>query len=541
MFSDRTYNGWRASVLGFSLALTGLSVQAQSAESDGAKPAGLFEPFKVESHQSTGSVTVNGQTIAYQATAGNLIVHPRGWDDVAKDPKSARADSDAGSASAVASMFYVAYMKQGGGNRPIVFMFNGGPGSSSFWLHMGSFGPKRVVVSLDSHTPAAPYSLVNNAYSILDVADVVFIDAPGTGFSRIAGKDAEKAFFGIDQDAYAFSEFITQFLTHTGRWNSPKYIIGESYGTPRAAVLVNLLQNERSVDVNGVVLVSQILNFDLSPDGPSGNPGIDTAYLTSLPTYAATAYYHKKVSPAPASLEDFLKEVEGFALGEYNQALAKGASLSSAERLAVAQKLSHYTGLSVDYILKADLRIDGGEFRQQLMLEDGQAAGRLDTRFSGPLLDPLAQRVNYDPQSTAISSPYVSLYNDYVRKELKMPMDVEFKPSIGTYRTWNWQHSQPGSMGGGNSRQGANVMPDLANAMKTNPNLKVMLHAGYYDLATPFFQGVYELKHLPMPAALQDNIEYQFYESGHMMYAKESSLKTMHDSVAAFISKNASH
>jgi len=540
MFLVQRFPGVKAGVLGLTLALTGLSASAQSAEAEGGKSSGVFEPFKVETRQSTGAVTINGQSLNYQAVAGNLIIHPRGWDDVAKDPKNFKADTDAGSASAVASMFYVAYFKQGGGNRPLVFMFNGGPGSSSFWLHMGSFGPKRVVVSLDTHTPAAPYNLVNNPHSILDVADVVFIDAPGTGFSRIAGKDAEKAFFGIDQDAYAFSEFITQFLTHYGRWNSPKFIIGESYGTPRAAVLVNLLQNERSVDVNGVVLVSQILNFDLSPDGPSGNPGIDTSYVTSLPTYAATAFYHHKVTPTPASLESFIKEAEDFALGEYTHALAKGADLTASEKQAVAQKLSHYTGLSVDYVLKADLRIDGGEFRQELMKNEGKAAGRLDTRFSGPLLEPLAQRVNYDPQSTAISSPYVSLYNDYVRKELKMPIDAEFKPSIGTYRSWNWQHAQPGSMGAG-SRQGANVMPDLANAMKTNPNLKVQLNAGYFDLATPFFQGVYELKHLPIPAELQNNIEYQFYDSGHMMYAKESSLKTMHDAVANFISKNATH
>jgi carboxypeptidase C (cathepsin A) len=509
-------------------------VPATEAKSETAKTdGGRFSPFRVESKTGTGSVTVNGQSIAYQSVAGTLIVHQKGWDDVPKDPK---ADKDP--AEAEASMFYAAYFKQGGGNRPITFLFNGGPGSSTFWLHMGAFGPKRIVANSDRHLPAAPYEIVNNVGSLLDVSDLVFIDAPGTGFSRIAGKEAEKAFYGIDGDANAFADFITQFLTHYNRWNSPKYIFGESYGTPRAAVLVNLLENDRSVDVNGVIMLSQILNFDLSPDGPTGNPGIDLPYQTSLPTFAATAWYHQKVPNRPQSLEAFLAEVEHFALGQYGAALAQGADLPTAERQAVAEKLHAYTGLPVDYILKADLRIDGGEFRQQLKLDDGESTGRLDTRFAGPALDPLAQRAGYDPQSASISSAYVSGYNDYARRELHWGEEHLFKPSISTYRTWNWQHQQPNS-GGANSRQGANTMPDLANAMKVNPSLKVQLHAGYYDLATPFYQGVYEMKHLPVPPALQSNIEYRFYDSGHMVYAKESSLKELHDSVADFIHRTA--
>jgi len=500
-------------------------VKTDASKTDGNR----FSPFKVESKTGSGSVVVNGQTIAYQSVAGTLIVHPKGWDDVPKDPKAEKDATDA-----EASMFYAAYFKQGGGNRPVTFLFNGGPGSSTFWLHMGAFGPKRIVAASDRHLPAAPYEIINNVGSLLDVSDLVFIDAPGTGFSRIAGKDAEKSFYGIDGDAHAFAEFITQFLTKYGRWNSPKYIFGESYGTPRAAVLVNMLENDRSVDVNGVIMLSQILNFDLSPDGPTGNPGIDQPYQTALPTYAATAWYHQKVPGHPPSLEAFLADVERFALGEYATALAQGVDLPAAQRNTVAQKLHDYTGLPVDYILRADLRIDGGEFRQQLKLEDGESTGRLDTRFAGPTLDPLAQRAGYDPQSASISSAYVSGYNDYARRELHWGEDKIFKPSIGTYRTWNWQHQQPNS-NGANSRQGANTMPDLANAMKVNPNLKVQLHAGYYDLATPFFQGVYEMKHLPMPTSLQANIEYRFYDSGHMVYAKESSLKELHDSVADFI------
>jgi carboxypeptidase C (cathepsin A) len=499
---------------------------------------GNFEPFKPESKTSTGSVTVGGQAISYQAIAGTLIVHPKGWDDVLRDPKSEREGSNEGeprNPNAEASMFYVAYFKTGGGSRPVTFLFNGGPGSATLWLHMGAFGPRRVVTSTDAHTPAAPYSLVNNASSLLDVTDLVFIDAPGTGFSRISGKDKEKAFFGIDPDAYAFAEFISEFLSKYGRWNSPKYLFGESYGTPRSAVLINQLESERSIDFNGVILLSQILNFDLSPDRPTGNPGVDLPYQTVLPTYAATAWYHHKLPGEHADLPAFLTEVENFAMGDYGRALAAGSDLPAAERAAIAEKLHEYTGLPVDYILKADLRIDGGEFRQTLQSGDGMTTGRLDTRFAGPDIDPLSQRANYDPQSAALSSAYVSAFNDYARRDLHYGEGEIFKPSIGIFRSWNFQHQQPGQNGPIPSEQGANVMPDLANAMKINPNLKLQLHAGYFDLATPFYQGIYEMHHLPIPASLEANIEYKFYDSGHMVYAKDASLKMLHDNVAAFI------
>jgi len=498
-----------------------------------------FEPFKPEAVTSNGSLTIGGRAMSYQAIAGTLVVHPRGWDDVPRDPNAkATAGEEGGEANptAEASMFYVYYSRAGEGPRPVTFFYNGGPGSSTMWLHMGAFGPHRIVTSTDAHTPAAPYSLVNNAYSLLDATDLVFVDAPGTGFSRIAGKDKEKAFFGLDPDAYAFSEFITQFLTRYGRWNSPKYLFGESYGTPRSAVVVNQLESERSVDLNGVILLSQILSFDLSPDRPTGNPGVDLPYETVLPTYAATAWYHKKLPGEHPNLEALLTEVEQFALGDYARALAAGSELSASERAAIAQKLHEYTGLPLDYIVKADLRIDGGEFRQNLQGEGGLTTGRLDSRFSGPDIDPLSQRAEYDPQSTALSSAYVSAFNDYARKELHYGEGRIFKPSIQTFRTWNFAHQLPGQQGPALSpRQGVNVMPDLANAMKLNPNLKVQLNAGYFDLATPFYQGVYEMHHLPIPPSLQSNIEFRFYDSGHMVYAKDSSLKQLHDNVADFI------
>ncbi len=288
-----------------SVSIAWAEPQAKPADAGGETgDSGKFEPFKPESVMGSGSVSVEGQAIAYQSIAGTLIVHPKGWDDVPRDPKSDKdgaptppGEGEAKNPTAEASMFYVAYFKAGNaGNRPITFVFNGGPGSSSVWLHMGAFGPRRIVTSTDQHTPAAPYSLVNNNYSLLDATDLVFIDAPGTGFSRIAGKDKEKAFFGVDPDAYAFTEFVTQFLTKYGRWNSPKYLFGESYGTTRSAVLINELQSERSIDFNGVILLSQIFAFDLSADRPTGNPGIDLPYQLVLPTYAAGAQGSRRLA-----------------------------------------------------------------------------------------------------------------------------------------------------------------------------------------------------------------------------------------------------
>ncbi|HEY5206886.1 MAG TPA: hypothetical protein VIJ63_20155, partial [Roseiarcus sp.] len=382
------------------------------------KPGGIFQP---ESVSSEGQVTVEGQRIAYRAVAGTIVVHPKGWDDsIAKAVEAETNDKGKEAAAganptAEASVFYVAYFKNGvpSRDRPITFFYNGGPGSSTVWLHMGAFGPRRVVTADDTHTPAAPYSLVENAYSLLDSTDLVFIDAPGTGFSRIAGKDKEKAFWGVDPDAHAFSEFILQFLSKYGRWNSPKYLFGESYGTPRSAVVINELETADDVDFNGVILLSQILNFDLSADGPQFNPGTDGAYVAALPTYAATAWYHNLLPGGrPGELEPFLKQVEAFASGDYAQALQAGSELDPARRQAIAEQMAKYTGLTAAYILKADLRVDGGMFEKMLQDQDGLTTGRLDTRFSGPDMDPLSKEADYDPQSASISSAYVSAFND---------------------------------------------------------------------------------------------------------------------------------
>ncbi|MGE5185043.1 MAG: S10 family peptidase [Acidobacteriota bacterium] len=508
-----------------------LAAPPQAAKSDKDKDrdakAKVEEP-KPEEQVTKGSVTVGGRRIDYTAIAGTLVVCP-------KEPEDTPPDDKAPPPPPTAVMSYVAYLAGDGRDttRPITFVYNGGPGSASFWLHMGAFGPRRVVTADDSHGPAAPYKLVDNQYSLLDASDLVFIDAPGTGFGKILGKDKEKAFYSVDGDAAAFAEFITQFLSKQGRWNSPKYLFGESYGTTRSAVLAFQLATRKSVELNGVILLSQILAFDNSADDAESNPSIDLPYELVLPTYAATAWYHKKLPERPASLETLVAEVEQFAMTDYAVALDAGSTLDPARRKAVLDKLHRYTGLPVAYLDKANLRVDGGEFEKMLQDDAGLTTGRLDSRFSGPHLDPLSKESEYDPQAASIRGPYVAAYNDYVRKTLKFGGTRPYKPMEPLFMHWEWTHHAPGTDGA--IAHGVNVMPDLAATMKLDPNLRVQLNAGYYDIATPFFEGIYELHHLQIPLKLQGNIEVKLYPSGHMVYANEPSLKALHDNVAAFI------
>jgi carboxypeptidase C (cathepsin A) len=515
------------------------STAASTAKPDSdEQPAGkpFFKPAEV---RSAGSVAVAGRNVPYQSIAGTLVVHAKGWSDT--DPIEAAADSGKGDKDsdddkpkAEASMFYTAYFKAGApaANRPITFLFNGGPGSSSIWLHMGAFGPVRVQTVDTRHTPAAPYGVVSNDQSLLDASDLVFIDAPGTGFSRIAGKDKEKAFYGVDQDIYAFTDFITQFLTKYGRWNSPKYVFGESYGTMRGAGLALSLQ-KADVDLNGLILLSDILNWDFMPDDPQVNPGIDMPYIVSLPTYAATAWYHNRIANRPADLRAFLSQVEQFATGEYAQALLKGNDLPQPERQRIAQQLAAYTGLSVPYLLKSNLRIEYGAFQKELFGEQGLTTGTLDTRFLGATLDPLSKVASYDPQGSAIGAAYVAAYQSYVRDRLHYVPGIQFKSGIPIYEKWDYKHQPPGAERALIALP--NVLPDLASAMKQNPDFKVMVNGGYYDVSTPYFEGVMELRHLPVPPDLQRNVEYHYYESGHMVYVHPPTLKELHDNVADFI------
>jgi carboxypeptidase C (cathepsin A) len=493
-----------------------------------------------------GSVTLaGGQVVNYKAVAGTLLVGATDQQDATigldgkmlPDSGVSEPDKDKPEdAPPTARIFYTAYFKKDAAaeQRPVTFLYNGGPGSATMWLHMGSFGPRRVVTPDTEHQEGAPYKIVNNQYSLLDVSDLVFIDAPGTGFSRIFGKDKEKAFWGTDEDAHAFERFIRRFLTKYDRWNSPKYLFGESYGTPRSAVLSAALHN---VDLNGIILLSAILSFDNSIDGPVFNPGVDQAYALGLPTFAATAYYHHKLPAQPAALEPFLAEVEKFALGDYMAALLKGSDLTDSEKQAMAEKLHGYTGLPVAYLLKANLRVSGGQFSKELQTDEDTTTGRLDTRYKGPDIDPLSEGADYDPQSNAISSAYTTAINSYMRNDLKFGKDWTYKP--GAYEDsdfrWDLRHHAPGGPAADESEGGVNVMPDLAYTMKSNPKMKVFLAGGYYDLATPYFEGKYEMHHLPIPQKLQANISYHYYQAGHMIYVNEGVLKQFHDDVAGFI------
>jgi carboxypeptidase C (cathepsin A) len=486
-----------------------------------------------------GTITVEGQSIAYKAVAGTLTVGSNdvqdanlGLDGKYLPEDSVNPPSQTAEQHATARIFYAAYFKKGApsGARPITFLYNGGPGSATMYLHMGAFGPRRVAIPDVEHPAAAPYPLIDNQYSLLDASDLVFIDAPGTGFSRVYGKDAGKSFWGTDEDAHAFDRFIRRFLTKYDRWNSPKYIFGESYGTTRSAVLSRMLQG---VDLDGVILLSQILSFDDSADGPEGNPGTDQPYYLSLPSMAATAWYHHRLANAAPELEPFLREVEQFSLGEYASALLQGASLSEDRKHALAAKLEGYTGLSAAYWLKANLRVGGSEFSKELQASTGITTGRLDTRYAGPDMDPLSKEADYDPFGTATTPAFVAAINQYARDDLKFGENMTYKPSArqGGYH-WNLAHVPPGGQGWESS---VNVMPDLAAAMKHNPKLKVLLMGGYFDLGCTYFGATYEMKHLPIPQKLQDNISYHFFQTGHMVYVNEAALKGLHDTTAAFI------
>ncbi|MGH8270999.1 MAG: S10 family peptidase [Gammaproteobacteria bacterium] len=495
-----------------------IAIPAFAAEG-GHHPGGGADAQAPKSQQSVtqGSVSVEGHRIGYKAIAGVMVLKN-------KDDKP------------YVSMSYVAYIKNGGNktNRPITFFYNGGPGSSTVWLHMLAFGPQLVKVGSGTLTPPAPYRMVNNDYSLLDATDEVFIDAPGTGFGRVLGKDQGGVgkpadVYGLDPDADAFTLFITNYLSENNRWASPKFLFGESYGTTRSAVLAGDLA-QKNVGLNGIVLLSSILNFDLSVDGPQRNPGVNISYATGLPSYAATAWYHHKLTNPPKDLPAFLKQVEQFAMGDYLTALNQGDLIDAATKQKVAEQMHVYTGLPTAYILKANLKVSGGEFAHELLGENDDVTGRLDSRYSGPAMNPMAERSYYDPLDSAIDAPTVSMFNAYVRNTLKFGKDMTYRPTVYGSMHWSWKH---------NGRSGTpNVMNDLAEAMKYNPNMKVMLAGGYFDLGTPFYSAEFEMHQLPLPASLQQNISYDFFPSGHMVYLNPASHKGLHDAAAKFIEAN---
>ncbi len=495
-----------------------------------------------------GSVTVGGRAIAYKAIAGVLTVG-------ATDPQDSQIGNDGkylpeapvdlpanpNDQPATARMFYTAYFAEGGpsASRPITFLYNGGPGSPTMYLHLGSFAPKRLVTPDTQHQEGAPYAIVPNQYSLLDASDLVFIDAPGTGYSRIMGRNAGPSFYGVDPDGHAFDRFIRRFLTKYNRWNSPKFLFGESYGTTRDAVLVNDLANS-GVDMNGVVFLSQILSFANSADGSDGSPGNENGFFLALPSMAATAWYHHKVPNQPATLEPWLHEVEQYALGEYASALLQGADLDASKKAAVAAKLESYTGIPAALWLKANLRLTGGQFSKHLQESAGITTGRLDSRYEGPDMDPLSRESEGDPFSSATTSAFLAAMNTYAHNDLKFGAAMTYKPSAREPGVFNWDmsHSAGGRRGGGGGEGTLNVVNDLAMTMKRNPKMHVLLMGGYFDLGTLYFGATYEMKHLPMPVELQKNIDYKFFQTGHMVYVNEDALKGLHDKTAEFIRAN---
>lgn len=447
------------------------------------------------------TVTIGGLPIAYTARAGTIAL---------------RDDSE----KVTARMFYTAYTVDAPAtSRPVTFVYNGGPGSSTMWLRMGSFGPVRVQAADGKSSGPPPYRIVENPYSLLDKTDLVFIDMPDSGFGRIVGD--KKAFFGVDQDVSAFGQFIQRYVTQFNRWNSPKFLFGESYGTTRSAALADHLQSQRGIALNGVILLSSILNFGL--DYGNGDPigGGDWPYVLYLPTEAATAWYHNRIQNRPADLPTYLRQVENFALGEYLTALERGATLSNAQRNDVARKLSGYLGLSEQYVRNSNLRVPYSRFQSELMRSSGQVIGRLDGRYLTYTTDrATTEGPPWDPTDSSIDAPYITAMNSYVRNDLRYDPPQIYRQNIygiiyANGGSWDMVHRR---------MQPTNVAPDLAEAMTQNPKLKIFSANGYYDFATPFFATKYTLHHLNLAPSLQNNISYGFYEAGHMVYLNEASL-----------------
>lgn len=454
------------------------------------------------------SVSIGGHTVHYTATAGTLIIR-----DDKLQPQ--------------ASVFYVAYTVDGdkAAKRPVTFLYNGGPGSSSMWLHMGSFAPMRIETASPEATAPPPYHLIPNSDSLLDKSDLVFIDAVGTGYSRPLGKATGKDFWGVDQDISAFTRAIERYVTINKRWNSPKFLYGESYGTTRSAALVDALQG-KGMSFNGVILMSSILNYGIRL------PGYDEIYIGYLPSFAAAAWYHDKIANKPADLKTYLDQVRAWARGPYAAALAQGQNLSAADTDAIARQLAAYTGLSVQFVKEANLRIDLGRFRKELLRSQRLTLGRFDSRFTGTDADAAGESPDYDASDSGISGAFVSAFHDYIDRALKYHSDLTYRPTFGDIgKDWDWKHKAADQR---RTLPTAYVAGDLAHAMRTNPGLKVLSVNGYYDFATPFFITEYDLAHMHLDPSLLGNLQFLYYPSGHMVYLNTDALKQLKDDLAHF-------
>ena len=472
------------------------------------KPA-ASKPIPVPKERAVStrhSVTIGGHTIHYTATAGTILLR-----DKKNEP--------------VASMFYVAYTEDGVRNlagRPVTFLYNGGPGASSDWIQMGGLGPYRVNMTNGRATPPAPYSITPSHESMLNDSDLVFIDAVGTGYSRVVGKGKDKMFWGVDEDVKSFGQFIYRYLKKYNRWQSPKFLYGESYGTTRSAALADYLQDQ-GIALNGVILQSSVLNyFDWMP-------GSDNEYIFTLPSYAAIAWYHDRLPNKPASLADFLQQARDFADGRYAQALRQGDLLPKAQLDSIAQSLHRFTALPVRYLERANLRVSAAHFRKELLLPQREHIGRYDARFAASDADAVSSRNSFDPSNQFTGAPFTAAFEWYLHNILKYHSDRIYKEeSDQAFKKWDWKHdhlSMP------------YVAGDLAAAMRKNPYLRVLSENGYFDLATPFHKTEYDLDHAMLSPKLRKHITFAYFRSGHMIYLNPDALKAMHSVLDTFYRK----
>jgi len=484
-----------------------LPAAAEGSEPDKPKPVP-----EAQTWTSQHEIRIAGKTIRYTATAGTLQMHNE------KDEPTALFG-------------YTAYVADGPkpGDRPILFAYNGGPGSASIWLHMGILGPQRAVVTDAGFSPNGPFRRVDNEYSIIDTADLVMIDPVGTGFSRPVGEGKGEDFWGVDQDIRSVSEFIVKYVTENGRWASPKYLLGESYGGMRSGGVAWRLLSHHNLALNGVILVSPFMEMATGFAGL----GIDLPHVMFLPTFAATAWYHDALPDRPADFQAFMDEVAQFAYREYAPALLLGSRLDPAQRQSVIAKLARYTGLSEDYWDKANLRIDEGRFTQELLRDRAKTVGRVDSRFKGDSVNLLAEQAFYDPMTTAIGPPFLAAFMDYYRSDLGVKTDLEYVVSGELWQDWDWRHAQPDL--GGFKLPFPNTLVDLALTMKQNPGMQVLVQQGYFDLATPLLATRYYIDQLNITPDLRKNLRLELYEAGHMMYIHEPSMVKFKSDLGGFI------
>ncbi len=468
----------------------------------------LAHVIKARTVETHGSIEVGGKTIHYTATAGTIIL---------RNKKN----------QPTGSMFYVAYTRDGVRNlahRPVTFLYNGGPGASSNWLTMSGLGPYRVALTNGAANAPPPYDVVPSHETILNDTDLVFIDAMGTGFSHVVGKGKGKMFWGVDQDVKSFGQFIQRYATRNDRWNSPLYLYGESYGTTRSAALANYLQ-QQGVAVNGVILQSSVLNYFDSA------PGTNDRYIADLPTFAALAWYHHKVPNKHASLKAFVAQARTFADGPYASALRVGNELPKARLDAMAQKIHAFTGLPVEYLERAQLRVSAAEFRKELMLPEHEHMGRYDGRYLAEDANAIASKPGFDPSDQQISPALNQGYLWYVHHVLKWKTNREYVGlNIKAYKHWDWKHHSPTHP----HELMPDVADDLASAMRRNPYLRVLSENGYYDLATPFHGTEYDLSQVNLSSKLRTHITYAYFKSGHPIYVNPKSLQAMHATLDAF-------